>query len=164
MTIWTGTTTPLPTLYGGLIPDGDDLTAITDSLHGLTDAWTSYTPVWTSTGTAPVIGNATVKGRYLQSGKLVMYVAFIQFGSTSTYGTGTYRFSLPVTQSDVDLGYGGALTYDASVPAAETPAVVVFAGADKVTFYGSGGQVGATVPFTWTTGDRLAWCLIYEAA
>src|SRR5262245_36813201 len=57
----------------------------------------SFTPTWATSGTAPAFGNASVYGRYLQLGKMVHYTLGIQFGSTTTFGTGNFAFALPVT-------------------------------------------------------------------
>lgn len=55
-----------------------------------------YTPVWSSTGTQPVLGDGTIYGRYTLLGRLVhLYIELIM-GSTTTYGTGEYRFSIPI--------------------------------------------------------------------
>lgn len=50
-------------------------------------AWSDYTPPWTGT-TNPAIGNGTIVGRYIQSGKIVRGWFKITMGSTTTYGTG----------------------------------------------------------------------------
>lgn len=57
--------------------------------------WTTYTPIWTSTGTQPVLGNGTLTGRYVSLGASIIGELRLNFGSTTTRGTGTYRFSLP---------------------------------------------------------------------
>lgn len=58
--------------------------------------WTAYTPVWSSTGTAPVLGNGTLSGAYQQVGKKVDFVTRLTAGTTTTFGTLQYRFTLPV--------------------------------------------------------------------
>jgi len=62
-------------------------------------AWTAYTPAWTSSGTAPALGNGTATGHYMRSGKAITVAAEIVSGTTTTFGTGNYRISLPVTAS-----------------------------------------------------------------
>jgi hypothetical protein len=59
-------------------------------------AWQAYTPVWTATTTAPVLGNGVLAGRYCQIGKQVTGRIRLELGSTSTMGSGFWRFSLPV--------------------------------------------------------------------
>ena len=57
--------------------------------------WITYTPVWTSSGTAPVIGNGTLTGGYRRIGQQVDFWLEFTAGSTTTFGTGSWRFSLP---------------------------------------------------------------------
>lgn len=62
----------------------------------LASTWTLYTPSWISSGTQPVLGNGTFFGYYRKVGKTVDVCFSLTFGSTSTFGTGAYSFSLPV--------------------------------------------------------------------
>ena len=66
------------------------------------DAWTAYTPTWTSSGTAPALGNGTLTGRYQQNGKSAQYEIRLTAGSTTTFGTGNYNFSLPTAAHDAN--------------------------------------------------------------
>jgi hypothetical protein len=59
-------------------------------------AWTTYNPSWTASVTNPVIGNGTITGRYKQIGKTVFVVVKISMGTSTTYGSGIWRISLPV--------------------------------------------------------------------
>lgn len=70
--------------------------------------WDDYTPVWTTTGTAPSLGNGTLTGRFQQVGNTVHFTLNFTAGSTTTFGTGDFRFSLPVATvgvSPVFLGF-----------------------------------------------------------
>jgi hypothetical protein len=61
-------------------------------------AWTTYIPTWTTAGTQPVRNNGTIDGAYKRLGgygKTVRYWFRVTFGSTTTYGTGSYNISLP---------------------------------------------------------------------
>jgi hypothetical protein len=71
---------------------------VRDTLTALQSAWdaSTYTPVLTSTGTAFALGNGTAVGYWNQQGKTIDFAARITFGSTTTFGTGTYRISLPL--------------------------------------------------------------------
>jgi hypothetical protein len=60
------------------------------------DPWTTYTPIWYSTGTQPTIGDGSITGRYAVLGATIVGELRLVFGATTTRGTGTYRFSLPV--------------------------------------------------------------------
>lgn len=70
-------------------------------------AWTSYTPTWTSSGTAPALGNGTLVGYYGKVGRLVTAKIALTTGSTTTYGTGNYIFSLPLAAAVTGVGTGG---------------------------------------------------------
>ena len=59
--------------------------------------WTTYTPIWTATGTAPSIGDGSIVGRYVSLGATIVGEIRLIFGSTTTRGSGTYKFSLPAT-------------------------------------------------------------------
>ena len=70
-------------------------------------AFTAYTPVWTASGTAPVLSNGTLTGKWAQFGKLIVGEAILTIGSTTTVGTGTYSISLPATSSSTSDYYKG---------------------------------------------------------
>jgi hypothetical protein len=76
--------------HAGLHTDmGDAITAIeTDLLAG----WITYTPTWATAGTQPSFGNAVVSGRYKKIGKTILFSIDIVFGSTTTFGTSSWRF------------------------------------------------------------------------
>ncbi len=132
-------------------------------------AWSSYTPAWTATGTAPNLGNATVTGRYLQIGKTVHLSVRILFGTTSTFGTGAYSFSLPVAASASGGGRtGSAYCRDTSATSAGhfQGNCVIDPGISTTTLYviNVNAQVGATTPFTWANTDHISFTITYEAA
>jgi hypothetical protein len=56
--------------------------------------WISYTPIWTSS-TPPAIGNGTIVGKYRRVGDSIDVQIDIISGTTTTYGTGTWTWSLP---------------------------------------------------------------------
>ncbi|WP_182379817.1 hypothetical protein [Nocardioides sp. WS12] len=84
---------------------------VKDAFTGIQSAWTSYSPAWTGATTNPVIGNGTIVGRYRQIGKSVDFRVVITMGSTTTYGSGQYAISLPVTlhATGLQLALGEAL-------------------------------------------------------
>ncbi len=57
--------------------------------------WTAYTPVWTASGTAPSLGNGTLTGFYRRVGDSAEIQIQMLSGTTTTFGTGTYYFSIP---------------------------------------------------------------------
>lgn len=58
-------------------------------------AWKAYTPTWSTVGSAPALGNGSIQGFYRENGdSLDIRIALIT-GTTTTYGSGGYTFSLP---------------------------------------------------------------------
>jgi hypothetical protein len=121
------------------------------------DDWTAYTPVWTAS-TAPALGNGTLTGAYMQVGDLVFIKIVLSPGSTTTFGTGPWRFSLPVTPEIHSLIPG--LANDASAVDRSPVAAWVFtalASGDNMRIGTSTGvdSLGSLIPFTWASGDTL---------
>lgn len=142
-------------------------TRIRDQFNALGDPWTAYTPAWTATVTNPAILNGTIEGRYREIGKTIDYEIHILMGSTTTFGSGNYIFTLPPPPSrTTSSGWpmGTATIWDTNVLARLTrfpkynSTTTVFL--DDV----AGTIVGATVPFTWANTDRLVIAGSYESA
>jgi hypothetical protein len=161
-------TTPRTWVSGEVVTAALLNTHLRDNLNAIANLWTTYTPTWGSSGTAPAIGNGTLAGRYAQSGKVVNYEVLMLAGSTTTFGTGTWTFTLPVSgrapttfrpmgivrMVDVSLSnvYNGFVTSnDGAVVAASTSA-------------SPAASVSATVPFTWANTDYAYLAGTYEAA
>ena len=150
------------------IPVGHVLLAADfDAYENLTGVWQSYTPAWTSSGTAPSLGNGTLTGAYFQAGKLVHVRTVLTMGSTTTFGTGTYRLSLPVGAKGDSLI--DALCNDVSASlrwAGSAWIILQTAGGDNMRIIVAAGVGGVTeaAPFTWANGDRLVLAGSYEAA
>jgi hypothetical protein len=66
-------------------------------LQRLTETWETYTVAWTSGGTQPVIGNGILEGRKQVVGKWRRNYIRMVAGSTTTFGTGQYFWSLSDT-------------------------------------------------------------------
>lgn len=120
-----------------------------------------YTPAWTSTGTQPVLGNGTIYGRYALLGRLVHLYIELTMGSTTTYGTGGYLFSLPVTSEASRHWCMPGLSFDTSVTGYEDLTGIVGPAAATVdlrtlTTVGSSLVVVTNgTPITFATGDKL---------
>lgn len=158
MTAWTGT---LPTLYAMQIPDADDFTVLADALHGEADAWTAYVPTWTGSGSNPVLNNGTLTASYKQVGKHVEYRGLLTIGSTTTFGSGFWRFSLPVTGVATDQ-VGVSQLLDSGTQDKAASCYLVSTTLLQPT--SSAGGVTPTVPHTWATSDQIRWHISYEAA
>jgi hypothetical protein len=129
-------------------------------------SWQSYSPSWTATGTAPSLGSGVLSGDYVKLGQLIIFKLSLRMGSTTTYGTGTYSFSLPVTAHANDLlMMGSALLLDSGtewkVAGVQKDTSTTF----KIYNEGnSGGGIGQTVPFTWADNDEIRVVGAYRAA
>lgn len=139
----------------------------TTTLATLSGAWTSYTPVWSSTGTAVSLGNGTITGAYRQIGMTVDVRIVLTMGGTTTYGTGAYRVSLPVTPQIDSILFG--VCYDQSASKRyRTNVHVVLASATgdnmRMSSDDTGSNVGQLSPFTWAASDKLIIGGTYEAA
>jgi len=133
--------------------------------------WTAYTPTWTAATTNPSIGNGTLAGRYTQIGKTCVLVIGLTMGSTTTYGSGNWSFSLPKTAKNTSginfLGVAhirkvGTANYERVAqisPSLSTTVINMFTDPTP----GSNSQsISATVPFTWGDGDTLGVEITYE--
>lgn len=144
-----------------------DAAAAIDLTKLASTAWSSYTPTWTASGTAPSIGNGTLEGAYQQIGKTVFWRMRFQAGSTSTYGTGNYHFSLPVSAAAGVVVLGNGYGYDSSTNAINTAFTAYLISGKVMGIYtGTGGAYywGQTVPWTWANGDQWLIAGSYEAA
>ena len=139
-------------------------------------AWAAYTPTWTATGTAPALGNGTLTGRFTQIGKTVMgYMDFVA-GTTTTFGTGAWRFTFPVTSRTLtatQAGIGGTIyAEDAGLAGymytiryvSTTTFEFVYSNDPGATAGQITGPAQNTLPFAWATGDLIRGYFFYEAA
>lgn len=116
----------------------------------------TWTPTWTGSGGNPSLGNGTLTGVYERTGKIVDVWIKLVMGSTTTYGTGTWYFDLPVAATTDAIGEmyildSGTTNYNGVVR--------VTASTDLITMnvHNNASNVGPTVPHTWATGDEI-WC------
>lgn len=141
-----------------------------NAIAALGNTWSAWTPAWTVvTGTAPAKGNGTLTGRYVQAGKLVLFSLDVTMGSTTTFGSGTWQFSLPVNARIAGSSFGFFGTaHDASSGndypfAFQQNSASTIAG--RAWSAGAAFQaVNATQPFAWASGDTFSVSGIYESA
>lgn len=125
--------------------------------------WPS-TPAWSSSGTQPSLGNGTWSHKYVTLGKVTFASFELIMGSTTTFGTGEYRFSVPATAVSYELWVGSAFLYDDSTASNRRTGAVRFLDSTTLLIYGSNGEISNTVPFTWATNDRIRMSITYETA
>ena len=111
---------------------------------------TSYTPTWSADSVNPAIGNGTLTGSYQRIGNIVNYVIALTTGTTTTYGTGAWFFSLPF--APIVSGSTGTATINLISMGQTTPTI---ASNSNIYVLTSSGKVSSTVPITWNSGETL---------
>ena len=131
--------------------------------------WTGFIPAWTGSTTNPVIGNGLSEGRYKQVGNTVHVWMMVTMGSTTTFGTGEYKISLPVTARAIShvvlnlvMNNEGTRLYNSLAHNGATTSLSL--DSDNVTLFWDTGVVTNTAPFTWADGDWFIVSGSYEAS
>jgi len=129
------------------------------------DAWAAWSPAWTATGTAPALGDGTLVGRFVVIGKTVFFTILLTSGASTTYGTGDYRFSLPVTALSTAQINGVAYSVNAGVARyGAQPLLLTTTTVEMINNVHPGTRVGQLVPFTFAVADQISVAGQYEAA
>lgn len=133
------------------------------------EAWTDSDPTWSTGGVAPAIGDGTIQGRYVKIGRTVVFNFKVSFGSTSTFGSGDFRFSLPFTAVNTGTVYqhvGTVLGFDSSTSTRYIGVAEIGDGGTvtTLTFHSTTGNASASVPITWAQNDQIIVNITYEAA
>ena len=155
----------MATQYTAGLSSGQVLTAAT--MNSVGAASETYTPAWTASTTNPVIGNGSISGIYQRINKLIVGQIFIVCGSTTTYGTGFYRFSVPfaIGNNNVTMANLQLLDGSAGYAAYIGMGIPVTPGGTTVEFRTHGaGTFTPTVPITLGNTDQIRVQFIYEAA
>jgi hypothetical protein len=131
-----------------------------------TSGWTVYTPTWTGSLSNPAIGDGKIEGRFFKQGSLIIYNGLINVGSTTTFGSGDWRISLPVAcaNNDPNVAIGSLYLLDAGTRNYTGITYMFGTNAFYMINDNSTGAVGPTIPFTWATNDLIRWTIVYEAA
>ena len=139
-------------------------------------AWTSYTPTWTATTSNPAIGNGTLTGRYLLMGKTVYVRIYLQYGSTSTAGSGNWKWALPfnnATNITKHLVVGTSAILDSGTAYYRGWVVIssdyqnrvgIILGRTDTTYIQQDYAVTNTAPMTPANGDFYSLTFCYERA
>jgi hypothetical protein len=123
----------------------------------------TYTPAWTGDSGNPVIGDGWIVGSYVKIGRQVTAQVLILAGSTTTFGSGWWRVSLPFAPA-AELQVGLAQMYDASTFKFYMGFGRITGSAVLVFVNDNGNAVSSTLPFTWASGDQLSLTITYIAA
>lgn len=141
------------------ITDNSNDSDIVDSRDAISD---SYTPTWTAATTNPSLGNGTISGLVFKRGNLVTVQITLTMGSTTTYGSGAWSFSVPFAPSSSLAGFGSAVALDSGT-IFRVGTVIANTGASTLGVYfdSDTAQASATRPFTWAQNDTLRLGITY---
>jgi hypothetical protein len=139
-------------------------TDLTVNTQNWSSEWSTYSPSWTASSSNPAIGNGTIVGRYKQTGKTVQVYARVAMGNTTTFGSGTWRISLPVTASNDYNAILNTVLLDAGTRWYQGVSFSAYEGnSTYVTIFYNDAPVSSTAPFTWADGDSYIITGTYEA-
>lgn len=119
--------------------------------------WVAYVPGWSSSlATQPSFGNAGIQAWWKNLGTMAEFKMAITFGTTTTFGSGAWGFTLPIDPDPNGYSAASAIMVDDSATARYTGAAWLTntSGIFRVAYGGTAG-ISSTVPFTWAPGDTL---------
>jgi hypothetical protein len=116
-----------------------------------------FTPSWTAS-VNPAIGNGTVSASYSIHEGLCYFYAAYEFGSTTTFGSGAWTFSLPFSAKVPAVGSVYALDSGTNWLSG---ACHVDGSNLQLTFNATVNQAGPLIPITWASGDRLFFSVVF---
>lgn len=137
-------------------------------LDGTPAAWTAWTPTLSG---GWLLGNATYVANYARVRRMIFFYARITVGTTTTKGSG-FRCAYPLTPADTDqaalsiqgfIQDVGASTYACQGQGA-TSTTFDLRPINAASTYALFGDVSATAPATWVTGDIFNFWGQFEAA
>lgn len=121
--------------------------------------WSQYNPTWTASSSNPSWGNTDLsRCLYTTIGKIVIFELFIIFGSTATFGTGYWTFTMPIPAKNQ---FTSKVTlYDDNLGKWFTLGGIRCAGANFNIYYptaftGGDSTLSNSIPFTWAQSDRI---------
>jgi len=123
----------------------------------------NYALAWTGSTTNPVIGNGTITGRFTIIRNMCYVNGYVMMGSTTTFGTGSYHFSLPITQASTVYGILGNMWAIRS-GVAHYNLYLGFQAGTTLMFINQVDNVflSPTTPNTWVNADHFAFNVIYQ--
>lgn len=101
---------------------GERLTAallnlqVRDNLKAIGDPWDAYTPSWTAATTNPSVGNGSLVGAVRQMGSLVHFRLLLTAGSSTTFGSGAWKMTLPVIPAPGRWIFNGGIRTNFTFP------------------------------------------------
>lgn len=165
-------TDPFAALSGNEVAAIDLTADITGNFNALQAAiWTApttWTPGWASSGTAPVLGNGNNTGSiYERLGQRMMAFGQINLGSTTSIGSGFYKFGVPAALHAsliANTPVGWMSFVDTSAGLAYQRTLVVVDSTTLAAVDASGVVLGAATPAVPANGDSFRYGLSYITA
>ena len=121
--------------------------------------WLAYVPQWTSTGTAPALGDGVMVGKYKIRHSDIAVFMRQTMGSTTTFGTGSYTWSMPFSAATFTNGThrGSGAVFDSSTSTRYVAIANVASASAGMTLASdvATAGVGATVPITFAVSDLV---------
>jgi len=119
-----------------------------------------YAIDWTASSTDPTIGNGELKGRYVLSGSTCTVFVELTIGSTTTFGSGDFRFSVPFRSVFGSRAYGSGLILNDVV---QNIIPQVNSASSVAALYDENGNIlSASSPSPWSAGDTIRFQITYE--
>jgi hypothetical protein len=146
----------------------------TSRLDAISGIWTPYAVAWTATVTNPAIGNGILEAEYAMVGGMCTVRGNMAPGSSTTYGSGEWRFSIPFTAATIghaDFHWVGSATAIDRL-AAWFPGMCRVASGTAYAMCispttasgGTPGEWNSARPFTWANTDTMSFTVTYEPA
>jgi len=128
------------------------------------EGWKDYTPTWTTWASPqPNIGNGQLTGKYLRLGKTVFCRIGFSPGSTTSFGTGEWMFSLPFPATTFFSGtVGGDHAGSHRVTGVALTRSPTFTNVSIQSHGSTTGYWSASNPFVWRSGDWFTLSIVYE--
>lgn len=130
--------------------------------------WQTYTPSWGAATTSPVLGNGTITGRWRQVGDTMQISVRLTMGSTTTYGTGAWFFTIPSGYSvdttknlkaDTSINnrggaFNGSSIFDVA-PYYRTTTTIGVRALNSAATFTSHADINNNTPFAWASTHSL---------
>lgn len=133
------------------------------------NAWTNYTPTWAGLTN---LGSSVSRGRYRQIGKTIDVIGCLDWGTSSSLGTGNITATLPVAASAAPLGsmgWQGTGRYNDGVNAWKSLTPFLNPSGTNVALQtmrtsDNGFTTPGSAGLLWATGANMRFQLTYETA
>jgi hypothetical protein len=144
--------------------------AIGDTVIG---SYTTYTPTWSGL----TVGDGVSAARFCRVNNYVHDIGYFTFGSTTAITGASIQKALPINAGGMFLAINGGVAlgftfFDSSANSylpgfglsLTSATAIIVRCFNAASTYLVQANVTSTVPFTWATGDRIIWNIMYEAA